>query len=44
MSPLDDPVEGSVAEEHFFGVFLRNKLGARFQHLRSPTNMMRSAY
>jgi len=24
--------EGSVAEEHFFGVFLRNKLGARFHH------------
>jgi len=23
---------GSVAEEHFFGVFLRNKLGARFHH------------
>lgn len=27
--------EGSVAEEHFFGVFLRNKLGARFHHLRA---------
>lgn len=26
--------EGSVAEEHFFGVFMRNKLGARFHHLR----------
>ncbi len=25
--------EGSVAEEHFFSVFLRNKLGARFHHL-----------
>lgn len=24
---------GSVAEEHFFSVFLRNKLGARFHHL-----------
>lgn len=24
--------EGSVAEEHFFSVFLRNKLGARFHH------------
>jgi DNA-binding transcriptional MerR regulator/methylmalonyl-CoA mutase cobalamin-binding subunit len=24
--------QGSVAEEHFFGVFLRNKLGARFHH------------
>ncbi|MGB5210061.1 MAG: MerR family transcriptional regulator [Gammaproteobacteria bacterium] len=23
---------GSVAEEHFFGVYLRNKLGARFHH------------
>ena len=25
--------EGSIAEEHFFAVFLRNKLGARFHHL-----------
>jgi methanogenic corrinoid protein MtbC1 len=24
--------EGSVAEEHFFGAYLRNKLGARFHH------------
>jgi DNA-binding transcriptional MerR regulator/methylmalonyl-CoA mutase cobalamin-binding subunit len=24
--------EGSVAEEHFFGVYLRNTLGARFHH------------
>ena len=24
--------QGSVAEEHFFGVYLRNKLGARFHH------------
>jgi DNA-binding transcriptional MerR regulator len=24
---------GSVAEEHFFSVYLRNKLGARFHHL-----------
>ena len=24
--------EGSVAEEHFFAVYLRNKLGARFHH------------
>ena len=23
---------GSVAEEHFFGVYMRNKLGARFHH------------
>lgn len=29
--------EGSVAEEHFFGVYLRNKLGARFHH-RSRQN------
>jgi methanogenic corrinoid protein MtbC1 len=27
-----ESAEGSVAEEHFFGVFLRNKLGARFHH------------
>lgn len=26
--------EGLVAEEHFFHVFLRNKLGAQFHHLR----------
>ena len=25
--------EGGVAEEHFFGTFLRNKLGARFHHM-----------
>jgi len=25
--------DGSVAEEHFFSVYLRNKLGARFHHL-----------
>lgn len=25
---------GSVAEEHFFVVYLRNKLGARFHHMR----------
>ncbi len=29
--------EGGVAEEHFFSVFLRNKLGARFHH-RSRNN------
>ena len=28
--------KGSVAEEHFFGFYLRNKLGARFHH-RSKT-------
>ncbi len=25
--------QGSIAEEHFFSVFLRNKLGSRFHHL-----------
>ena len=25
--------DGSIAEEHFFGAFMRNKLGARLQHL-----------
>ena len=29
--------EGSVAEEHFFGAYLRNKLGARFHH--HPTHL-----
>jgi len=24
--------EGSIAEEHFFGFYIRNKLGARFHH------------
>jgi len=32
-----ESAEGSVAEEHFFGVYLRNKLGARFHH-RSRSN------
>lgn len=27
-----EKTEGSVAEEHFFSVYLRNKLGARFHH------------
>jgi len=27
-----ESTEGSIAEEHFFGVYLRNKLGARFHH------------
>lgn len=27
-----ETAEGSIAEEHFFGVYLRNKLGARFHH------------
>ena len=30
--------EGSVAEEHFFSVFLRNKLGARFHHMALDTH------
>jgi methanogenic corrinoid protein MtbC1 len=29
-----EQTEGSIAEEHFFGVYLRNKLGARFHHMR----------
>jgi DNA-binding transcriptional MerR regulator len=27
-----ESAQGSIAEEHFFSVFLRNKLGARFHH------------
>ncbi len=27
---------GTIAEEHFFGVYLRNKLGARFHHRKRP--------
>ena len=27
-----ESAEGSVAEEHFFATFLRNKIGARFHH------------
>ncbi|MBD3671482.1 MAG: MerR family transcriptional regulator [Gammaproteobacteria bacterium] len=30
--------EGSVAEEHFFSVFMRNKLGARFHHRNQHNN------
>jgi len=30
--------EGSVAEEHFFGAYLRNKLGARFHHHTAVQN------
>jgi len=30
--------EGSVAEEHFFGAYLRNKLGARFHHHAGAQN------
>jgi DNA-binding transcriptional MerR regulator/methylmalonyl-CoA mutase cobalamin-binding subunit len=36
-----ESAEGSIAEEHFFGVFLRNKLGARFHHLRSQQGSAR---
>ncbi len=28
-----ESAQGSIAEEHFFEVYLRNKLGARFHHL-----------
>ncbi|ROH88030.1 MerR family transcriptional regulator [Pseudomethylobacillus aquaticus] len=30
--------EGTIAEEHFFGVYLRNKLGARFHHRKRHEN------
>ena len=30
--------EGSIAEEHFFSFYLRNKLGARFHHRTAPIN------
>jgi DNA-binding transcriptional MerR regulator len=30
--------EGSIAEEHFFAVYMRNKLGARFHHRRQRTH------
>jgi cobalamin-dependent methionine synthase I len=29
--------EGSIAEEHFFGFYMRNKLGARFHHRTRAT-------
>jgi hypothetical protein len=32
-----ESAEGSIAEEHFFGAYLRNKLGARFHH--HPTSL-----
>jgi DNA-binding transcriptional MerR regulator/methylmalonyl-CoA mutase cobalamin-binding subunit len=32
-----ETAEGSVAEEHFFGAYLRNKLGARFHHRARAT-------
>lgn len=31
-----EEAEGSVAEEHFFSAFMRNKLGARFHHRYKP--------
>jgi DNA-binding transcriptional MerR regulator/methylmalonyl-CoA mutase cobalamin-binding subunit len=33
-----DEVEAGIAEEHFFAMFLRNKLGARFHHLNEQGN------
>jgi len=30
--------EGSISEEHFFGAFMRNKLGARFHHRHKKTS------
>jgi len=30
--------EGSIAEEHFFGFYIRNKLGARFHHRSKAKN------
>lgn len=32
-----ESAEGSVAEEHFFSVYMRNKLGARFHHMSSES-------
>ncbi|MFN0317715.1 MAG: MerR family transcriptional regulator [Burkholderiales bacterium] len=29
-----EQAQGSIAEEHFFGIYLRNKLGARLHHRR----------
>jgi DNA-binding transcriptional MerR regulator len=31
-------LEGGIAEEHFFSVFMRNKLGARFHHRNANNN------
>jgi DNA-binding transcriptional MerR regulator/methylmalonyl-CoA mutase cobalamin-binding subunit len=30
--------QGSISEEHFFGAFMRNKLGARFHHRHKRTS------
>lgn len=32
-----EKTDGSIAEEHFFGAFMRNKLGARFHHRQKKT-------
>lgn len=32
-----ESTEGSISEEHFFGAFMRNKLGARFHHRNKKT-------
>jgi DNA-binding transcriptional MerR regulator/methylmalonyl-CoA mutase cobalamin-binding subunit len=33
-----EDAEGSISEEHFFGAFMRNKLGARFHHRHKKTS------
>jgi len=33
-----EKTEGSISEEHFFGAFMRNKLGARFHHRQKKTS------
>jgi DNA-binding transcriptional MerR regulator/methylmalonyl-CoA mutase cobalamin-binding subunit len=33
-----EEAEGSISEEHFFGAFMRNKLGARFHHRHKKTS------
>jgi DNA-binding transcriptional MerR regulator/methylmalonyl-CoA mutase cobalamin-binding subunit len=33
-----EKTEGSISEEHFFGAFMRNKLGARFHHRHKQTS------
>jgi len=33
-----EEAEGSIAEEHFFSTFMRNKLGARFHHRYKPAD------
>jgi len=36
-----ETAQGSVAEEHFFAFYLRNKLGARFHHRKRGENGLR---